>query len=87
MMADTRLNARGIEADRNQVVAIQARSGFVSICTRRLPQPLGPSAWLHAVKVLIIAGLKVWPELSGALGKVVADARADVDQSETREAA
>lgn len=77
------LNPRGVEADRAQVVAIQARDGFVSLCTRRLPQPLGPSAWLHTVKVLVEAGLKVWPELSGALATVVETARAHAGKGET----
>ena len=83
-MSDVALKPRGIEDAETGVllVAIRAGHGFVSLCTRRLPEPLGPAAWLHAVKMLVVAGLKVWPELSGALGKVIEDARAHAGAAE-----
>ena len=76
-MSDARLNDRGVEADYVQVVAIQARSGFVSVCTRRLPEPLGREAWLHALRLLIEAGLKVWPEAAAVVTAVALTAAVD----------
>lgn len=86
-MSDVALNPRGIEADRTQVVAIQARSGFVSLCTRRLPQPLGREAWLHALECLIRVGLSIWPDAASAVTAIALKAAGQDGSAETREAA
>lgn len=69
------LTSRGVRHDDVHAVTIQARAGYVSICTRRLPEPLDRAEWLHAVKLLVGRGLAVWPELSDTLATVVETAR------------
>ncbi len=85
-MSDAGFTPRGIEVARVTTLAIWAGRGFVSVCTRRLPEPLGREAWLHAVRLLVSAGLKVWPDAIDDVGKSLTDALDDARPS-YREAA
>ncbi len=81
-MSDAVFTPRGIEVARVATLAIWAGRGFVSVCTRRLPEPLGREAWLHAVRLLVGAGLKLWPDAVDDVGKSLTDALDDARSSQ-----